>query len=310
MEQRESQVSRHQVIRGQEEARSPRNQDISINDEVAITGPCDITNKRLAILSTSLLQIKETIDLTKSIETLQLKLEKLKNCWAKISQLNDECLFNNDEIDQGDFIQLESIYEEVYIQLQEELNVRSQNVSETRTTVSNNIKLPPLNVPIFSGRIEEWCPFWELFDRLVQQNHNLVDVERMQYLKGSLRGEAARLINHLTITANNYTAAVELLKQRYNNPAILVDNLINMLLSLRAIRNENVQDLKTLVDSSREVLYGIRNLNVDTSSWDPLIIQILLPKLDGETRKLYQHSRGASTQIPKLSSLYEFIESR
>ncbi|XP_037930936.1 uncharacterized protein LOC119665764 [Teleopsis dalmanni] len=274
MEQKEAQVSRHQVIRGQEEARSLRNQDISINDEVTITGPCDITNKRLAILSTSLLQIKETIDLTKN---------------------------------QGDFIQLESIYEEVYIQLQEELNVRSQNVSETRTTVSNNIKLPPLNVPIFNSRFEEWCPFWEL---LVQQNHNLVDVERMQYLKGSLRGEAARLINHLTITANNYTAAVELLKQRYNNPAILVDNLINKLLSLRAIRNENAQDLKTLVDSSREVLYGIRNLNVDTSSWDPLIIQILLPKLDGETRKLYQHSRGASTQIPKLSSLYEFIESR
>ncbi|XP_037944400.1 zinc finger protein 729-like [Teleopsis dalmanni] len=284
IEQKEAQVSRHQVIRGQEEALSLRNQDISINDEVTITGPCDITNKRLAILSTSLLQIKETIDLTKSIETLQFKLEKLKNCWAKISQLNDESLFNNDEIDQGDFIQLESIYEEVYIQLQEELNVRSQNVSETRTT--------------------------ELFDRLVQQSHNLVDVERMQYLKGSLRGEAARLINHLTITANNYTAAVELLKQRYNNPAILVDNLINKLLSLRAIRNENAQDLKTVVDSSREVLYGIRNLNVDTSSWDPLIIQILLPKLDGETRKLYQHSRGASTQIPKLSSLYEFIESR
>ncbi|XP_037942673.1 uncharacterized protein LOC119675538 [Teleopsis dalmanni] len=132
----------------------------------------------------------------------------------------------------------------------------------------------------------------------------------MQCLKGSLRGEAATLINHLTITANNYTAAVELLKQRYNNPAILVDNLINKLLSLIVIRNENVQDLKKLMDASREVLYGIRNLNVDTSSWDPLIIQILLPKLDGETRNLYQHSRGASTQIPKLNSLYEFIECR
>ncbi|XP_037930819.1 uncharacterized protein LOC119665664 [Teleopsis dalmanni] len=273
--------------REQEEARSSRNQDISINDEVIITEPCDITNKRLAILSTSLLQIKETIDLTKSVETLQFKFEKLKNFWAKILQLHDECLLRNDAINHEDFIQLESIYEGVYIQLQEELNVRSQNVSDTRTSLSNNIKLPPLNVPIFNGRYEEWCPFWELFDRLLQQNHNLVDVKRMQYLKGSLRGEAARLINHLTITANNYTATVELLKQRYNNPAIRVDNLIN-----------------------KEVLYGIRNLNVDTSSWDPLIIQILLPKLDGATRKLYQHIREASTQIPKLNSLYEFIESR
>ncbi|XP_037960034.1 uncharacterized protein LOC119689302 [Teleopsis dalmanni] len=83
-------------------------------------------------------------------------------------------------------------------------------------------------------------------------------------------------------------AAIELLKQRYKNPVILVDNLINKLLSLRVIRNENAQDLKTLIGASREVLYGIH----------------------GETRKLYQHSRGASTQIPKSNSLYEFIESR
>ncbi|XP_037942471.1 uncharacterized protein LOC119675348 [Teleopsis dalmanni] len=149
--------------------------------------------------------------------------------------------------------------------------------------------LPPLNGPTFNSRYEEWYPFWELFHRLVQQKHNLVKVERMQYLKGSLREKSDRLINHLSITANNCTAAVELLRQRYNNRAILVDNLINKLLSLRAVREENAQDSKTLMDASGEVLYGIRTLKVNTSSWNPLIIQILLSKVDGKTRKLYQH---------------------
>lgn len=45
------------------------------------------------------------------------------------------------------------------------------------------------------------------------------------------------------------------------------------ILTLKSVRNENAFDLKTLMDSSREILYGIKNLGVDVSSWDPIIVQ-------------------------------------
>ena len=47
--------------------------------------------------------------------------------------------------------------------------------------------LPRLNLPTFSGSYETWLGFHDLFKSLVNDDENLPEIEKLYYLKGSLR---------------------------------------------------------------------------------------------------------------------------
>ena len=54
------------------------------------------------------------------------------------------------------------------------------------------------------------------------KNTTLSDVNKFQYMKGLLSGQAANVIAHLLITEENYRTAVAALKQRYGQPSLLM----------------------------------------------------------------------------------------
>ena len=55
-------------------------------------------------------------------------------------------------------------------------------------------KLPRLDLPHFSGKPEEWPPFWEAFTVAVDKT-NLPDVTKLTYLRSLLKGEALRCVD-------------------------------------------------------------------------------------------------------------------
>lgn len=65
------------------------------------------------------------------------------------------------------------------------INVKSES-SEPRASKSSgiDIKLPTLSLPTFSGSIEEWLTFSDLFQAAVTNNDKLADSQKLQYLKG------------------------------------------------------------------------------------------------------------------------------
>jgi len=48
------------------------------------------------------------------------------------------------------------------------------------------IKLPPMNIPTFDGKFEEWYSYRDQFMSIVHNNETIDDVHRMYYLKTSL----------------------------------------------------------------------------------------------------------------------------
>lgn len=54
---------------------------------------------------------------------------------------------------------------------------------------SNEIKLPQINIPTFSGKYEEWQTFYDLFTSLIHKNTKLSPVHKLHYLKCNLTGE-------------------------------------------------------------------------------------------------------------------------
>jgi predicted ribosome quality control (RQC) complex YloA/Tae2 family protein len=59
----------------------------------------------------------------------------------------------------------------------------------TATNVSQNshytrVKLPKLEVRKFSGKIQDWCEFWDSFESAIHKNDALSDIDEFTYLRG------------------------------------------------------------------------------------------------------------------------------
>lgn len=67
-----------------------------------------------------------------------------------------------------------------------------------------------------NGNIHEFR-YMNSFQHLVAENLNLTDLQRLHYLKGSLVGDAKRLVQHYDIVDGNYVAAWEKLILCFDN---------------------------------------------------------------------------------------------
>ena len=70
-----------------------------------------------------------------------------------------------------------------------------------------HINLPKINIKSFGGDLLEWLTFWDSFSAAIDKNLEQSDVEKMNYLNGMLKGEAAPDIVGLPLTEENYRKA-------------------------------------------------------------------------------------------------------
>lgn len=173
-----------------------------------------------------------------------------------------------------------------------------------------DIKLPAIEIPKFDGGFKYWMEFSEIFTKVIHQNTGLSNAQRLQYLKTYTTGGAASLIKHLTIMDGNYPAAWDLLQKRYDNKRMLVNTQIGCILTQSGVSADSTIGLKNLHDITRECLFALKNLGVDTSSWDPIILFILLQKLDRETLALCEQSLENPKEMQTLVNFFSFIERR
>lgn len=99
----------------------------------------------------------------------------------------------------------------------------------------------------------------------------------MWYLKSNLGGEAEKLISHLSATADNYTTAWRLLQERYDNHRIIVTTTMQQLLD-QPNAGPSASSIKQLHDTTKECLHALNNIGIDTASWDPMLLHILIKK--------------------------------
>ena len=79
-----------------------------------------------------------------------------------------------------------------------------------------HVNLPKINIKSFGGDPHQWLTFWDSFSAAINKNHGLSDIEKMNYLNGMLKGEAARAISGLPLTEENHKKAIELLNNAFS----------------------------------------------------------------------------------------------
>lgn len=117
-------------------------------------------------------------------------------------------------------------------------------------------------------------------------------------------------MSHIAPTAENYETCYAILKNRYNNKRELLGKLFDSILLLGKHKGENSNDLRLLHDTTNETILAIRNLGLDTSTWDPFINHILLGKLHRDTIKHYECQLKNIKETESLQEFLKYIESR
>ena len=172
---------------------------------------------------------------------------------------------------------------------------------------SNEIKLPTLSLPTFSGTIDEWLTFSDLFKAAVSENPKLSGAQKLQYLKGALKGEAQKIVQSLPITDDNFQIAWDLLSERYFHKREILSSLMKKFLNMPQLNNESHTQILNLVDSIKECvrLLETLDLKIDKTA-DTILLCNVRFKLDPTTGGWWEKSLKGD-EIPKLDGLFQFL---
>ena len=196
---------------------------------------------------------------------------------------------------------------------------RSNTSNESRqitNTLPRLVNLPQLTLVKFSGDPLDWLKFWELFRSSVHERTDIQAPVKFQYLTGQLEGDAARLLSGFNHSEAEYYEAIELLKNTYGQPRILVQARLNALLDLPA-PEPTVKSLSNFRSSYEGHLRVLKCLDCNIQEAGYVYAHILLRKLPFATRdnlnrakkpglwSLEQLRDSINEEIQHLSSLQE-----
>lgn len=184
----------------------------------------------------------------------------------------------------------------------------SQQAAETKLPAVE-VRLPKLELPTFDGNLDEWLSFRDLFVAAVHDNSGLTGAQKLQYLKASVKGDAAILLQSVSITNDNYEQAWDLLNNRYQNRREIVTSTLKRLVNHPAMRSESPVELRKLVDNTMECIRSLKVMKVPVEQWDIIISYLIVDKLDRESKQQWELNIK-SGEIPPLKELIEFLDQR
>ncbi|XP_065082416.1 uncharacterized protein LOC135704829 [Ochlerotatus camptorhynchus] len=83
------------------------------------------------------------------------------------------------------------------------VNARNPYSANTNSALSG-IKLPTISLPEFDGDYQQWLTFHDTFVALIHSNADIPDIQKNHYLRAAVKGEAAQVIESISISSGNY----------------------------------------------------------------------------------------------------------
>ena len=79
------------------------------------------------------------------------------------------------------------------------------------------IRPPQLEITPFDGDVLKWQEFWDQFEASIHKA-SYSSVDKFNYLKSKLRGDALGAISGYQLSNSNYEVVVDVLKRRFEAP--------------------------------------------------------------------------------------------
>ena len=190
-----------------------------------------------------------------------------------------------------------------------ELQPSSPSAAVAPSCGSLTTKLPKLTLPSFSGEYTQWVSFWDQSTTLVDSKRDMTNVEKLSYLKLSLKCDAAQIVSSLLVTDANYDIAKRKLEERYNNKRSIVKAHSTSIHVSPAIKKESSVELRKLLESTNQHVQALEALGLPVHQWDAKLVYWLLEKLDAESRKQFELAHPG-TDVLTFKELTTFMDRR
>ena len=139
-------------------------------------------------------------------------------------------------------------------------------------------------LPVLSGDPLSWKTFWDSFSAAVDTSPTLGAIQKFNYLRAQLQGDAARTIAGLPLTEANYSHSISLLKERFGQPNKIQNAHMQAFLELPGPTNE-LSSLRLFYNLVEVHIRRLSSLGVSKESYGALLVPIVLAKLSIPTRK-------------------------
>ncbi|XP_078052012.1 uncharacterized protein LOC144478153 [Augochlora pura] len=190
-------------------------------------------------------------------------------------------------------------------------NSRSVHPASPALTVTAPmaIKLPEMRLPTFDGTIENWASFFDIFTSMIDRNEDLTPVQKLQYLRSTLTGKAAACIQSLKTTDTNYQDAIDILKEKFHCPRRTLLRHCDAIRDIPKLTKDTPEALGELLDVLNQHLRALRNLGESVSSWNSILISIILSKINSDTIWQWEVTLP-NKEMPSYTHLMEFLQKR
>lgn len=285
---------------------------LTIRELMAARGQCKATFTRLEKYLAA-----DTSAYTK--EELQVRKTNLKETYMRYKELSLSLLLleNKAEVDSEEDCEEDSQAENRYLTclacLEGLLKKKSESCDEPPLRDSSlpmMAKLPSLEIPTFEGKeISTYKPFIEMFKAVVHNDTRITSVQKLCFLRKYLKGEPLQIIDSLPVIGKSYNDALELLNNRYDNPALIVNSHVTSLLDLPSIQRSTAQQIRDLVAKVRQHVTALSNLDQPVQQWDAILSCVILRKIDNLTVRLF-HAERDTTTVVTVDELLRFLDKR
>ena len=144
---------------------------------------------------------------------------------------------------------------------------------------------------------------------MVDSKVDMANVEKLSYLKLSLKGDAAQIVSSLLGTDANYDFAKRKLEERFNNKRSIVKTHLAAFHAIPAIKKESSAELRKLSESTNEHVQALDAMMLPVDQWDAILVNWLIEKLDAESRKQFELAHPG-TDVVTFEELITFLDRR
>lgn len=250
-------------------------------------------------------------ELEARLSLVESTFTQLNTIQSSIEQITDDAI----EWDTRQVI--EELYCEIKAKILSALSNRGRHsvaladpaANSTMMNASRISKLPKLTLPRFSGKFIEWTSWFNAFTTLVESDNEIDELSKFIHLKSCLDASPLRTIDCLELSPENYRKALQLLRERFENKAIIVQSHVCELFNVKPLKQSDADCLGGLVDSVNSHLGSLRSLVSEGEMLEAIIFHLIRGKLDDESLEKWEAEYDCS-HLPSWSLLSQFICNR
>ena len=177
---------------------------------------------------------------------------------------------------------------------------------EVKPAFRSNYKVTPMKVPDFSGKIEDWIPFWRSFSNSIDKKEKFDDETKLSYLVGAMKDPVMQSTYFPRLDDEGaYAAIVAELKSEYDRPRIMHRKYCESMKGLATPSNTRA-GIKDLINQVTTIHKGFERLKAEHCRH--ILTSMTEAILTKELRTLWNQRTDSIREVPPIEDLLLFLK--